>query len=171
MTSIQPSSQSWSNPSGAGRLPKATRLPELDESTVLDVDAAQDMEDLNSVLPLEDPHHSPDSESAPESNTHPLSLLSTVGAMLKGDDVSLPISQGTGSGAPAGAPYAQEQRCVDEGISIPGWTRAQLRRAAEQKRTYFRYPLHAVKRDLAPSLDPILRGLLSEAQAEQLRTM
>jgi hypothetical protein len=138
---------------------------------VLDGDAAQDMEDLNSVLPLENPHHSSDSESSPDGNTHPLSLLSTVGAMLKGDDVSLPVSQGNGSGAPAGAPYAHDQPGVDEGISIPGWTRAQLRRAAEKKRTYFRYPLHAVKRDLAPSLDPILRGLLSEAQAEQLRAM
>jgi hypothetical protein len=129
------------------------------------------MEDLNSVLPLENPHHSPDSESSAEGNPHPLALLSTVGAMLKGDDVSLPIPQGTESGALAGAPYAQDQPGVDEGISIPGWTRAQLRRAAEKKRTYFRYPLHAVKRDLAPSLDPILRGLLSETQAEQLRTM
>jgi hypothetical protein len=118
------------------------------------------MEDLNSVLPLENPHHSPDSESSAEGNTHPLALLSTV-----------PIPQGTESGALAGAPYAQDQPGVDEGISIPGWTRAQLRRAAEKKRTYFRYPLHAVKRDLAPSLDPILRGLLSETQAEQLRTM
>jgi hypothetical protein len=139
---------------------------------VLNVEAAQDMEDLNSVLPLEDPHLSPNSESAPQSDTHPLSLLSTVGAMLKGDDVSLPISQETSvSGALAGAPYAQDPPGVDEGISIPGWTRAQLRRAAEKKRTYFRYPLHAIKSDLAPSLDPILRGLLSEAQAEQLRTL
>jgi hypothetical protein len=51
---------------------------------------------------------------------------------------------------------------------MPGWTSSQLGKAAKQKQAYYRYGMNAIKRDVAPKLDPIVRGLIGEIEAEQL---
>lgn len=122
-------------------------------------------EELN--LPLESGQHSPDIEdSFMRDGPHPLSLLSDVGARLRGivskegPSVSTENSFESHNSAQGNDPFNM--------VIYPGWTSLQLETALKNKRLYYQYGQGAIKRDVAASLDPISRGLITEELAVEL---
>jgi hypothetical protein len=155
--------------------PRGIALSKMSDSTpathnALEADYQQDNavdpgHELN--LPVESARQTPEAQdNFLRDGPHPLSLLSDVGAGLRkmaeddsfqsGDNMQTSRSVASGSSVP------------NDVILYPGWTKSQLDFAARQKRVYYQYGLSAIKRDVAPSLDPISRGLVDEEDAEIL---
>lgn len=82
--------------------------------------------------------------ASPDPAEHPLRVLSDVGSSLPAASV---------------------------GWTVPGWTPQQLAKASASRRLYFRHRPGAAKRDIAPVLDPIARGVVTEERAEELLAM
>lgn len=80
--------------------------------------------------------------ASPDPAEHPLRLLSDVGSIVP---------------SAASAHWG-----------MPGWTREQLAKASAARRAYFRHRPGAAKRDIAPVLDPVSRGIIDEEHAERL---
>lgn len=123
----------------------------------VDEDAFNPLSGERLQLPLESARHSPEVEDRHlRDGPHPLSLLSNVAwSMLAAAEEPRQSGEDTDS---------QESH---EDL-LPGWTIAQLHRASKQKQAYYRYGLNAIKRDVAPKLDPITRGIVSKDGAEAL---
>lgn len=124
---------------------------------------------LQLSLPMESAAQSPEPDDHYlRDGPHPLGLLSDLGSRLRDkewneDDADLNSDDWPQTG------HDRSNNATSPAVIIaPGWTRSQLQQAALQKRQYFRYGSMAIKRDVAPNLDPITIGLVNETTAEKL---
>lgn len=134
---------------------------DIDDAPVLAVDE----------LPLESTRPSPEPELPKKEETdHPLGLLSNVGSALRLSGGTLPETPSFQITPDSGIDVASSTGVPTDGQRqvLPGWTRAQLQRAANTRSAYFRHRPGAVKRDVSPLLDPITRRFVTEERAEWL---
>lgn len=115
-----------------------------------------DLQGFNSVFPLES-RQSPTPSEESGNEAEPLAILNTVGSLFK--------KQHTHKTGLSTGPTRVGDVEISSIETFPGWTDAQLRVAAEKKARYFAHSASATKRDIAPGLDPITKGILSEEVA------
>lgn len=119
-------------------------------------------------LPLESARHSPEVEDRHlRDGPHPLSLLSNVAWSMLSNSENARYDDCLSAHSTGVADETQPSEGADIAL-MPGWTSSQLGKAAKQKQAYYRYGMNAIKRDVAPKLDPMVRGLIGEIEAEQL---
>ncbi|KAK1922508.1 hypothetical protein DB88DRAFT_357426 [Papiliotrema laurentii] len=94
-------------------------------------------------LPLESARVSPEPLQGAQESVNPMALIQNFGIR--------PVPDG-GISTDGSVP----ETSFSSGENLPGWTREDLRKAAERRRAFFRYSKGARKRDIGPSLEPLV---------------
>jgi hypothetical protein len=110
------------------------------------------------MLPLESHRQGLQTSEGAESEQEPQAVLNTIGSLFKCQDSDC-ISPRSPQSSLVRVPLME---------TFPGWTRVQLRCAAEKKARYFAQSASATKRDIAPGLDPVERAIVDKNLATSL---